>query len=165
MSPTLSPLVADCFAIASCDTRSCNRRNVPSERRSWPSAKLVSEEISCTTTASIACRCNLLEFAAGSRRRNPALRGAGPEAGATGLCPDQSYSVTARAVLARCAGFFLPRKNWDRFRALGLGVTNATTAATRFWSRPSSLESCSPRDRIPCAYTRMYPIPLALTAQ
>jgi hypothetical protein len=49
----------------------------------------------------------------GRATANPALREAGPEAGATDLHPDQSYSVIARVVLTHYAGFLLLRKNWD----------------------------------------------------
>jgi len=57
----------------------------------------------------------------GRAAANPALRGAGPEAGATDLRPDHSYSVRAPRGSSTLRGaLLLFTRNWDRYQSSGL---------------------------------------------
>jgi hypothetical protein len=55
------------------NTTECSKR----APRNWPSPKPVSKAGSCRPTVNTACRCELHEFAPGSRRRKPCPAGSG----------------------------------------------------------------------------------------
>jgi len=83
-----------------------------------------------------------------------------------GICAQITRtSVRAPRVLADCAGaLLLFTRTGTETRALASGVTNATTAAACSRSRPSSLESCCPRDKVlslpihACILSHLHPL-------